>query len=254
MRGSRNAVIKAPAAPSFALPTYTGSHAIFGDEKQGYIECYTTGTITFPKAGVVDVFVLGSGLKGGTGYTNESIVESGAGGGGAVGTTKKGVEVTTGYSTTISIAGECSSTSSANKSTAFGVSANKTTANGGTSGYVNYQTVYRNAGTGSNGTSYPFGEKSGTFYKKLGAGGGGGRASVSWNGQYTANPAKGGTLGGGHGYASLGAVVGTANTGSGGGGTSVSNHYSNEGAGYQTVNGGGNGGSGIVIIRWGYAA
>ena len=241
-------LIMAGGGSSFAIPTYSGSHAIFGDEKQGYIECYSTGTITFPKAGKVDVFVLGSGLKGNTGYVNESDVRGGNGGNGAVGTTSKSIEVTDGYSVTITVAATCSSTSTANKSSALGVSANSKASNGGSYGRVNYQTVYEPR-KGTDGTSYPFGETSGIFFKKFGAGGGGGDAGCNWNGYYSTKTANGGTLGGG-----ASKTAATANTGSGGGGGSAYNHYSNSGTSVDPDNNAGNGGSGIVIIRWGYAA
>ena len=37
MRQSRLAVIKAASGAALAIPTFSGSHAIFGDATQGYI-------------------------------------------------------------------------------------------------------------------------------------------------------------------------------------------------------------------------
>lgn len=246
----------------FAIPSYTGSHAIFGDEKQGYIECYSTGTITFPIAGKVDVFILGSGLKGVTGNGSSYSCRGGKGGKGAVGTTLTGIAVEGEY--TITVGAACSSTMSANKSTAFGTTANSTSDNSGegaSASISGYSGSAAKANAGSNGTSYPFGETSGIFYKQLGAGGGGGgtRWSNSSNGYNHGNgtPGNGGILGGGDGANTITNVVGVAaaNTGSGGGGGSAEICLNSDGS-YDPVNTGfgGNGGSGIVIIRWGYAA
>lgn len=224
---------------SFAIPTFDGSYAIFGDEKQGYIECYSSGTLTFPEKGVVDVFVLGSGLCGAYGGT----YSGGKGGGGAVGVTERELTVKGDYS--IVVAASCSSTGAANASTAFELTAKTTLTNGGVGAAWNSETasVTNYGRSGSNGTSYPFGETSGVFFRKLGAGGGG--SGSTYAGSY-ARGAVGGTLGGGNGdKVSSGndtATSGAANTGSGGGGR---NYYNNPT---------GLGGSGIVIVRWGYAA
>ena len=246
---------------SFAIPSYTGSHAIFGDEKQGYIECYSTGNITFPKAGKVDVFILGSGLKGVVANGSTYSCSGGKGGKGAIGTTLTGVDVEGEY--TIAVGAACTSTTSANKSTAFGTTANSTSDNGGkgaTASISSYSGSASKANAGSNGTSYPFGETSGTFYKQLGAGGGGG--GTSWtnasNGYVSGsgNAGNGGTLGGGGGAnTNTNGSAASANTGSGGGGGYAKIYLNSDGS-YDPISTttGGNGGSGIVIIRWGYAA
>lgn len=249
MRDRRRMLLSQLGGASFAIPTFSGSHAIFGDEKQGYIECYSTGNITFPKAGKVDVFILGSGLKGKTGTSAMGGSVYGAKGGkGAVGTTLIGVDVEGEY--TIAVGAACTSTTSANKSTAFGTTANSTLDNGGSGGTVYGTGSVSAAAKGSNGTSYPFGETSGTFYKQFGAGGGGGGVVYSLNGYNVSNGGAGGTLGGGSGQYGSGtaAVAGTSNTGSGGGGGRSAVASST----YDSASG--NGGSGIVIIRWGYAA
>ncbi len=230
---------------AFAIPTYTGSHAVFGDEKKGYIECYSTGNITFPLPGKVDIFILGSGLKGRNGSAvTGGQTQGGKGGKGAVGTTLTAVDVEGQY--TITVAASCTSNTTANKSTALGTTANSTIDNGGVGGYVYSASNCSKGSNGSNGTSYPFGETSGTFYKQYGAGGGGGGSVADLNGYTYGAGGAGGTLGGGSGGPSE--VAGTSNTGSGGGGGySILTASTNAGSG-------GNGGSGIVIIRWGYAA
>ena len=263
MRDRRRMLLSQLGGASFAIPTFDGSHAVFGDEKKGYIECYSSGTITFPKAGIVDVFVLGSGLKGNDGATVSPAYQAqgGKGGKGAIGQTLNNIDVEGEY--TITVGAACSSTTSANKSIAFGTTANGTRDNGG-KGAVS--TISGNSGSSSNavkgtdGTSYPFGETSGAFYKKLGAGGGGGGTyyTNASNGYYggQGSPGNGGTLGGGKGDNEVtGAGAGSANTGSGGGG-GYAEVSMNSSGGYNTptTTNGGNGGSGIVIVRWGYAA
>lgn len=249
----------------FEIPTFTGNHAIFGDEKQGYIECYSSGDLTFNSNGTVDIFILGSGLKGATGTadgtgttaTGSGEATGGNGGNGAKGTTIASYNVEKG-SYTITVAATCTSVSTANASSAFGQNINTVNSNGGKGGYgtaswteYNVDTMNSTEGAaGSNGTSIPFSVTSGTFYKLLGAGGGGGggrAGGFAYKGGYA-----GGTLGGGHGgrYASgsqTECIAGTANTGSGGGGGGAAAYGSSL---YKFS--GGAGGSGIVIIRWGY--
>lgn len=230
MRQSRTAVINTPIGGGFAIPTFDGSHAVFGDEKQGYIECYSSGTITFPQEGIVDVFVLSSGTAG-AGNAEK-------GGGGGSGLTAKGIEVeATSYA--IVVAATCNAiiSSARNTSSALGISSAKTQAGAGGAG----ATTTANAGKGADGTQYPFGETSGEFFRKYGAGGGGGGNNYQ---NTTLLPGKGGVLGGGDGGSTKNGNPATANTGSGGGG-----------GGKPLMSGnttGGTGGSGIVIIRWGY--
>ena len=268
MRLNRRFVLLSSGGGGFAIPTFDGSHAIFGDEKQGYIECYSSGLLTFPKKGVVDVFVLGSGLRGATGtasgsgntYIGSGTATGGKGGSGAVGSTVAVVNVAPG-SYSIVVGAVCTSTSNANASSAFGTTASTVKANGGRGGYATASwTEYTldsdssTAGTaGTNGSSIPFGVSSGDLYRLLGAGGGGGGGRAG--GYASKSGYAGGTLGGGHGgqYGmgeQTGCTPGTANTGSGGGGGGAASYGASSLYKFQ----GGNGGSGIVIIRWGYAA
>lgn len=208
---------------SFAIPTFSGSHAIFGDKSQGYIELYSAGNLIFKKDCFVDVFVIGSGLAGLGGI--------GKGGAGTLGVSQKGVEVTAG-SYAVTVGATCSSTSARNTSTAIGITSSKAGSSGGAAASGNSGT---NGQPGTDGTSIPFAVTSGDFHRKYGAGGGGGGRNAT--GAHLQGGA-GGTLGGGAGSIYNG-NPGTANTGSGGGGGA--NGYT-----------GGAGGSGIVIIRWGY--
>ncbi len=273
MRLNRRFSLLSSGGNIFAVPSFDGSHAIFGDKEKGYIECYSSGTITFPKSGVVDVFILGSGLRGakgtadGTGNTSDGMGRStgGKGGNGATGKTILAHNVDKG-SYSITIGGACSSTSTANASTAFGQTANTVASNGGKGGYTyavwgsgdDSNNTSTSGSKGSNGTSFPFAEStlngsvnSSSIWnkKQLGAGGGGGGARSS--GWKYAGGYDGGVYGGGKGGKYSGGVqsdctAGVANTGSGGGGGGSAAY----GASLSQFDGQ-PGGSGIIIIRWG---
>ena len=219
---------------SFTIPTFSGSHAIFGDATQGYIECYSSGTISFPEALTVDIFVINGGKNGLKGSYDQGY--SGAGGNGGAYTTVKSLAVEGDYTVSVASAQGSSSVSGL-------VSAPKTPYSVG----ANSSSTHNEANSGKAGAN-PFGDS--TFVKVGGSGGGG---------LYlTTNPAlskSGGTAvdGGGKGggydsstYKPTAGEAGTANTGGGGGGGGVV--ANNAQANY------GNGGSGIVIIRWGFAA
>ena len=62
-----------------ALPVFTGSHAIFGDATQGYMECYGSGILTLPQNNY-DLHAVGGGASGGAGQIGS--LYSGGGGGG----------------------------------------------------------------------------------------------------------------------------------------------------------------------------
>ena len=237
MRHSRRFVLLSGAG--YAIPTFDGSHSIFGDAKKGYIEIYSSGTLTFSKKTIVDVFVMGSGLKGVDGSETSSGTISyqygGAGGKGAKGATYTGIEAMGDY--VINIAAACSSTSTANASSAFGNSVRTTGASGGAGSDCS-----SNGKNGSSGVSIPFGDST-NFTLNYGGGGGGGGghtydSSIAVGSSYM--PGSGGSVGGGKGAFTNATGVGEANTGGGGGG------------GYGTRLKGANGGSGLVIVRWGY--
>lgn len=239
MRGSRRAIISSIFGGAFVVPSFSGSYSLFGDAKKGYIELYSSGTLTFNGDSTVDVFILGSGLSGGSGYqtsgSHSATKERGGdGGAGGKGETYTGIKVSGSYD--ITIAAACSSTTKANASSAFGNSVNTKGASGG------YGSDRSNGINGSTGVSIPFGDNV-NFPSTYGGGGGGGGGSYT-DGSTTTNyqPGSGGSIGGGKGAFTSAAVAGTANTGGGGGG--------GKGAGARRF--GANGGSGLVIVRWGY--
>ena len=237
MRGSRRAIINSIFGGAFVVPSFTGSYSLFGDAKKGYIEIYSSGTLTFSKKTIVDVFVMGSGLKGvdgsGTSSGTISYEYGGAGGKGAKGATYTGIEAMGDY--VINIAAACSSTSTANASSAFGNSVRTTGASGGAGANR------ANGKNGSSGVSIPFGDSNNFPFNYGGGGGGGGGSeydsSTAVGSSY--QPGSGGSVGGGKGAFISAAGAGQTNTGGGGGGGSGT---SKEGA---------NGGSGLVIVRWG---
>lgn len=272
---------------AFVVPSFTGSYAVFGDEKKGYIELYSSGTLTFTTEAVVDVFVLPSGLKGATApstssYSGGANATGGSGGKGGKGETGKAITVKGDYSVTVGAS--CSSTSTVNSSSALGIMAASVNSTGvGTGGkagctftYDSHNNQFSNitsetaATAGQAGISYPFGElpvnsdilemdtESESLWIKLnlGATGGGGGAATSAS-SGTKTGANGGAHGAGNGgNASRNSVAngnpGTSNTGSGGGGGSACaswNNWNNSDHSKKGVNG--NGGSGIVIVRWG---
>ena len=223
---------------SLIVPKFTGSHAIFGDGTAGFIEIYSSGTLTFSKKTIVDVYVMGSGLKGVDGSATSSGTISydygGSGGKGAKGATYTGIEAIGDYD--ITVAATCSSTSTANSSSAFGNSVRTTGASGGAGANGS------NGKNGSSGVSIPFGD-SANFHTNYGGGGGGGGgskydSSIAVGSTYM--PGSGGSVGGGSGALISAAGAGAANTGGGGGG------------GSGTRQNGANGGSGLVIVKWGF--
>lgn len=253
--------------PPWQIPTYTGSYAIFGTRAKGYIECYSTGTLTFGGIGKVDLWMMTSGLKGKTasvsGSNPNQIVTAGSGGAG-------GVQREVVYDIPImrgtyhvTVPPVCESDTTTNKPSALGytITSTSTAGNSGAGASVGFNNGVgvgrRSASAGRNGSRTPFtGDSSEFSGRQYCAGGGGGRCYASDINSTVFDEARanGGTTGGGRGgsttTSSSGGVgtAGTANTGSGGGG----------GAAYYEFNGnrrlatGGNGGSGLVIIRWGY--
>jgi len=277
MRISRRLGLYAGAeGGGITLPTYTGSYAIFGDAVQGYIELYSSGTLSLAKANY-QVFALGGGGGGSSPYDDGegNIIPGGGGGGGYTTTAALNLAADTSYTVMIGAGG-------AKDANGGATSISNITAEGGYKGtYNNGGTngswggsgggeagttvkAYRTGGTGGSDGSWgygnnhdikssgnyfhgqgtttrAFGEVSGTLYA---GGGGGGGAYASGAG----NRSSGGEGGGGQGgnganssYAK--GLQADNNTGGGGGGGGGSNY--GEGA---------PGGSGRVIVRWGYAA
>ena len=231
----------APEPPKFELPTFTGSHTVFGDANSGRIEIYESGTLVLSPA-TYDLFAVGGGGKGGS--------DVGGGGGGGYTETQTGYIVENSKSFQVTVGAGSSSTkiidpklvsiiealpgkNGAKRAGGNGGSGGGGTgsgggggSNGGNGGRGNPSGSIGGSGQGT--TTKSFGESNGTLY----AGGGGGSSGSSNNTNY------GGAGGGGNGiYARPTATGGTPNTGGGGGGNG--GDYSGK-----------EGGSGIVIIRW----
>ena len=279
MRISRRLGLYAGAGGGgITLPTYTGSYAIFGDAVQGYIELYTSGTLSLAKANY-QVFAVGGGGGGAAPYDDGegNMTYGGGGAGGYTTTATLNLAANTNYTVTIGAGGDVhangGTTSVGTDITAQGgkrgfvenayqtydscggsgggQGATSTSArNGGkggsdgsggyTCGYGSYTEIttgnyHRGQGT----TTRAFGDSNGTLYAGGGGGGGYGSGTIGAGG-------VGGDGGGGHGGAgrsnSNGCTAGTTNTGGGGGGQGYTGRAAKAG------------GSGIVIVRWGYAA
>ena len=250
--------------PPFALPEFTGNHAIFGDETAGRIELYESGELTL-SPGTYDIFLVGGGASGGV-TTDTSVQEHTGGGGGGYTTTISDIVVSkrSEFIATVGAGGN----RSAGSQTIFenGSTTIKYTANGGsmvTGGYTanggaggsggggfnrDSGNGYAGGSDGSNGLGRTGGMGQGTTTRMFGEAGntlfsGGGGGAGDGRGYY---PGAGGAGGGGAAGNNVNGVAGTANTGGGGGG-------------YSTVNTGallqpGAGGSGIIIVRWDNAA
>ena len=236
--------------------TYTGDHEKIDDGSGNWrLKFKSSGTLVFTNLGKwdgkLDVFLVGGGCAGGSGYWDAGNGYGKAGSGGYT-TTQKSVQaaVNTAYSIVIGAGGQ-SAFASGGSTSALGVTAGGGTKLGGGSGggaYGNGQ-VYNGGSDGGNGepqdaanigidhwgspgkgqgtTTREFGESTGTLY--AGGGGAGGNGSAQ---------AMGGSGGGGNGaWNGHQPTSGGENTGGGGGGM------------YYGLTNVGKGGSGIAVIR-----
>lgn len=263
--------------PADVIPSYTGSAQIFGDSTKGYIELYSSGVLTFNTDVTVSMFLVGGGGGGGRGTGGSTSTGGGGGGGGGYVahflsipfSKNEEIPVTIGAGGVGNNGGATSvSTYSANGGlvgyTANGGKGGDGGSGGGAGGYGTgysgaggaggsngsdggqggggYQHVGAFGGTGSNSTTYEFLNSQLRLFAGGGGGGGGNRNGGSGSG------GAGGGGNGGHGgdredgFVATNGSNGQANTGGGGGGAGGSDGYS------MTP---GNGGSGIAIIRWG---
>lgn len=236
--------------------TYTGGHEKIDDGSGNWrIKLKSSGTLKFTNLGKwdgkLDVFLVGGGCAGGSGYWDAGNGYGKAGSGGYT-TTQKSIYATanTAYSIVIGAGGQSAFASGGN-TTAFGVAAGGGTKLGGGSGGGAYgnREVNNGGSDGGNGdpqdaanigidhngspgrgqgrTTREFGESYGTLY--AGGGGAGGNGSAQ---------AHGGAGGGGNGaWNGHPQTSGEENTGGGGGGM------------YYGLTVLGKGGSGIVVIR-----
>ena len=236
--------------------SYTGTAEKIDDGNGNWrIKLKTSGVFKFTSLGnwngLIDVFCVGGGCAGGSGYWDAGNGYGKAGSGGYT-TTKKSVQsvANTSYNIVVGAGGQGAFVSGGN-TTAFGVAAGGGTKLHGGSGSGAYGNgAVNNGGSdGGNGdpqdaanigidhwgspgkgqgtTTREFGESTGTLY--AGGGGAGGNGSAQ---------AKGGSGGGGNGaWNGNQPTSGETNTGGGGGGM------------YYGLTNVGKGGSGIAVIR-----
>lgn len=215
---------------AFVIPSFTGSYSLFGDAKKGYIELYSSGTLTFSTSATVDIFAVGGGKNG---ISGGLYYYSGDGGKAGANFTLLKHKLSSGEYT-ITIASATGNTSFGDIQTTSATGVGTPGAGVGTEGSFSK----KNGLSGSAG-DYPFGDS--TFARVQGTGGSGGIQQGTGG--------AGGAGGGGAGGAGTGSSTtnkgkpGTANTGGGGGGGG--NQTGQHGKG-------GSGGSGLVIVRWGY--
>lgn len=263
-------------------PSYTGNSQIFGDGSKGYIECYSSGILTFNKDVTVDIFLVG----GGGGGFSSSQSPGGPGGGGGYTRTARNLQATAGteYPVTIGAGGSAGSPgTSGGTTTAFELSANgggtgsmpmsqaNTTIggsggcgggagsvysigpggaggeNGGDGGQSTNGSYVSLGGTGQGTSTYEFMDSQLRLFAGGGGGGGGymGSTGSSSYSQGGAGGAGGGGNGGDYRYENSSATTnGTSGQANtgGGGGGSGGGRFGKLG---------GAGGSGIAIIRWG---
>ncbi len=227
----------------FKIPEFSGTYAVSGDKKKGYMVCKTSGTLTFDTQCVVDIFVIGGGASGG-GKPNAGGLGPGGGASGYM-LTKKQITVAPGsYSVTIGAGAAENSKQTPQEGGQTGITIGGVTvsADGG-SGITNGSfaggaenndtTGSRNGYPGTESNKRAFDDASFPAY-----GGGGGGSAVYSNG-YRGTGGAAGTPGGGRGAGNDGSrTAGVANTGGGGGGACWAT--------------GAAGGSGVLIVRWGY--
>ena len=232
-------------APPFALPVFTGNHAIFGDETQGRIELYESGDLTL-SPGTYDFFLVGGGGSGnhgggaGSGYTHTEKakkVDKTQVFSVLVGASDSKSEISNKTAGNILATAEKGSPGTSSSGTGNGGNGGSgggsygDGGNGGSNGSNGGKgSVKGNPGQGQGTTTRSFGEENGVLF----AGGGGAAAAGN------SNPPVGGEGGGGRGGTYDGKTPntpGTPNTGGGGG--------SRAGTSYIAP-----GGSGIIIARW----
>lgn len=232
---------------NYFVPKFTGSYAVFGDKEKGYIELYTSGTLTLAK-GVYDLFGVGGGA--GRTYANKG------GSGSGYTTTQRQLELEGEFPVLIG-AGGVFSYQTVETSPARG---GDTTV--GTILFAKGGTMDRHGGSGGGGN--------GSVGEYDYAGNGGSNGSNGFNGWDGYDVIKGGsgqgtttrafeeTTGKLYAGGGAGAVFGDGKKavgGAGGGGDQMKNGTPNTGGG---AGAGGlepeetTGGSGIIVIRWGY--
>lgn len=243
---------------SIALPSYTGTHTIYGNWRKGWIEMRTSGTLTIPKMfrKRFDIYLLEDGESGATGRVIENStlgddgnylyywdVTPGNGGKGGDWMEKYAIPLSGAYQVAIGSVSTLGTytTEGASNGAPGGTITEFRRVSGNSSTIVNTSPTTTNASNGR----IPFTGHgtltSGRAALALGPGGGYGGLRYTDSTRYAYNFSPGGEYGGSADANGKGA----ANSGAGGNGGTVHTGSSNT----QT---GGAGGSGIAIVRWGY--
>lgn len=229
--------------------SYTGSAAFYGDSDEWYILCTGNGRLAVKSDASVDVFIVGGGAGGGHGQQSW-LARGGGGGGGGYRTTKRGLRLSAGYYTDVTIGAGGNAGANGGQSSAFGY-----VANGGSTGGNGANGGAGGSGGSGGGTGAQIDSNAGNYYSSspggdgayafgeitwdgvgYGPGGGGGTGCTSnyiyafYQTRNSGIHAPGGQTGGGSGGA--GDAIGYG--GGGGGGISGAG-----GKGYQ----------GVVIVR-----
>ncbi|EPR07651.1 glycine-rich domain-containing protein [Ruminiclostridium papyrosolvens] len=256
---------------------YTGSCKIVAETAtKGYIECYSSGTLSFSDRlpQTVDVFLVGGG--GGGSSSGNSYVGGGGGAGGYTKTFYK-VKPSTPVTITVGAGGTAGSTGGSSTYTWLtsasggGGATSSNGANGGSAGgggmILSSSTwsaggvagsnggngtpayyIKGSSGAGSNGTGQ--GTPTTDFWGRIHAGGGaGGAGGNTSTGVGTSGDPGTSSFTAGSGSAGQTGSVGVMGCGGGNGGGGYGGGGGGGGYGSSTR---GTGGSGIVIIRWGY--
>ncbi len=259
---------------------YTGSCKIVAETAtKGYIECYSSGTLSFSDRlpQTVDVFLVGGG--GGGSSSGNSYVGGGGGAGGYTKTFYK-VKPSTPVTITVGAGGTAGSTGGSSTYTGLtsasggGGATSSNGANGGSAGGGGMilspstwagqgkagsnggngtpPTYYNgSSGAGSNGTGQ--GTSTTDFWGRIHAGGGaGGAGGNTSTGVGTPGDPGTSSFTAGSGSAGQTGSVGVMGCGGGNGGGGYGGGGGGGGYGSSTRGTGGTGGSGIVIVRWGY--
>lgn len=249
------------------IPEYTGTYSLYGDEKKGYMELKSSGTLSFPSDKKIDIFLVGGGQAGQINSPGENVGDRQWGGNG--GETQSFFNITVPKNSAATVTIGTGGTKQPNSTiggvgtqTQIKINSQTYTAKAGTTGMGSGgggraysgssdgqdgkapSTISQSTKSlhkGQNRTTKPFNGDVSPFNTMVYSGGGGGGGYY----EIDRDSASGGrgANGGGDGGQSGDGTNALANTGSGGGGAGnrTGRQYS-----------GGYGGSGIAIIRWGY--
>ena len=233
------------------LPLYTGSHVIYGDWKQGWIEMLTSGVLTVKRSLArrgLDIYLLETGESGEASLWKQgSYALGGSGGKGGDWIEHYGVALSGSYDVLIGAVTTLGSYTTEGQSngkaggtrTISSAPVTKYTAHKGTDGRIPFSGHSPLSGGYAKLKLGPGGGEGGGYYQL-------GTDPDDPNGypQYLHE------TGGGYGGSAVKNGAGVTNTGAGGNGGTAPDNPSNYDYGRSIP--GGAGGSGIAIMRWGY--